>query len=210
MKLKQLKLSDLDALSAANKERIEAESLRLKKTRETQERLRKKAAKITQELVRADSLETGIQELRILLQDIPDNVLKLRSDFVEARQRSRSEDVTVKQAKEAVQRSQEVGAELKQACPHTLIVFQPEDPGSYSEDYSDSSPAQRRCLICGLQETGPKFGHLVESKDRLLRYHYHAGNFQFFDSRVFPEGLEDLLNLFLSRPLRDILDQMDS
>lgn len=208
MKLAQLTPSDLDHLSEANKERIEAKSLQLKKLHASQERLRLKAQSLQQELIRADSLEASIRELRIILQGIPDEVAALRKEFVEARVRSRDIDVTVRQAQEATQKSLEIRKELTQICTHTLIVHQPEDPGSYSEDYSDSRPEYRRCLICGLQESGPKFNGLTNKDDRLLRYHYHAGNYQFFDSRVFPEEPEELLNLFLSRPLKDILEQM--
>lgn len=45
-------------------------------------------------------------------------------------------------------------AELKSICPHLeVVILRSEYSGSYSEDYDDRNPEERKCLICGVVES---------------------------------------------------------
>lgn len=153
-----------------------------------------------------------LHELSIILSGVSEDVLSIRKEIFAQRALAQSEDISVKQAREARQQAQDLHRTLKAKCTHSLVIYTPKYEGSSSYDYDDQRPEQRRCLICGLNESGPSFKALTESEERLLRYVYHIEPYQndlesrYFSESLFIEDEKALQEVFLTARLREVLE----
>lgn len=114
-----------------------------------------------------------LEELVILTTGLPPDIAKLRHDYAASKARAQSDEVSVRQAREAHEKSTQLRKQLEESCPHTLLVYSQAFEGSSCMDYDDGYPECRRCLICGGTESGPKFEKMVPGPGKILRYQYH-------------------------------------
>ncbi|MFH1759400.1 MAG: hypothetical protein ABH822_02465 [Patescibacteria group bacterium] len=114
-----------------------------------------KAERIINERLRDKRGEiNNLTEALIIAAGIPDEVAGLREDVLGHIKTSQRHDVLVKTAQKAKSQIEELKLKLQDCCRHQFIVACHPFEGSSCNDFSDSYPPQRLCVICGLRENG--------------------------------------------------------
>ena len=154
-----------------------------------------------------------LQELAILTAGLPPDITQLRREYVASKNRTQSDEITVRQAREARERTSQLRKQLEESCPHTLMVYSQAYEGSSSMDYDDRVPEHRRCLICGLVESGPKFEKMTPGPGKILRYQYHMhDNLKppYLNRDFFVDDEKGLVSHFDNRTLATLRENLTS
>ena len=94
----------------------------------------------------------AIREAQVLNDPIPEKVSGVRKRLLTKIERSKREEITIAEKKKMDAEIPELKMELQKECTHPFVFHRDGYEGSPSQDFENSYPGHRYCIVCGFHE----------------------------------------------------------